>query len=114
MTERFELARERIKECQEERFPIEAYDAYFKEVSGFLLELCRQYSLIADGQWEIAKDLSLEELQALNDALYYDAMPAQYETSFLNPAYAVKELEGFVCNSQLADTKPECSNRDSK
>ncbi len=91
MTERFELALERMKECAAEQFPLEAYDAYFKEVSGFLMELCQQYSMISQGEFDVTQ-LSREELQTRNATLFYQALPEQYEGSFLNPAYAVSKL----------------------
>ncbi len=91
MTERFELALDRLKECVAEQFPMEAYDAYFKEVSEFLLELCQQYSEMFYGEFCVT-EMPLEELKMLNGALYQQAFPGQYETSFLDPAYAVKML----------------------
>ena len=91
MMERFELAADRLTECLHEQFPVETYDRYFKEAAGFLKEMCTQYSDIASGAFCV-NTLSLEELQERNHRLYANILPAQYEESFLNPAYAVKEL----------------------
>ena len=91
MNERFELAVERLQECVKEQFPVEAYDRYFKEVAAFLQMMCAQYTCIASGKYDVTK-MSAEELEANNRALYENVLPEQYETSFLNPAYAVREL----------------------
>lgn len=91
MKERFELAAERLAECLAEQFPVEAYDRFFKETAGFLKKVCEQYTMIASGEF-LVTGYSLEELQEQNRKLYENALPKQYETSFLNPAYAVKEL----------------------
>ena len=91
MMERFELAKERLDECLKEQFPIEAFDRYFKEAGGFLQKMCVQYLYIASGKFDVSR-LSMEELEAKNRSFYESVLPKQYETSFLNPAYAVKEL----------------------
>lgn len=91
MMERFELARERLLECTEEHFPTEPFDRYFKEAGRFLQEMSAQYAAIANGEFHV-KDFTLDELRAHNESLYKNICPKQYESSFLNPAYAVKEL----------------------
>lgn len=91
MMERFELAKERLDECLKEQFPIEAFDRYFKEAGSFLQKMCEQYLEIASGEFDVSK-CSMEELEAKNRSFYENVLPKQYETSFLNPAYAVKEL----------------------
>ncbi len=91
MTERYELALERLQACAKEHFPAEAYDSYFKEVSDFLLELCVQFDALTSGEFDVKKN-TLEELKALNGRLYAQVRPGAYETSFLNPAYAAAKL----------------------
>ncbi len=91
MMERFELATERLGECLKEQFPMEVYDRYFKETGSFLNKISKQYLDIASGAFDVTS-LSLEELEVMNHSFYENALPKQYETSFLNPAYAVKEL----------------------
>ncbi len=91
MMERFELSAERLTECLEEQFSAAAYNRYFKEAAGFLKEMCEQYKDIASGKFDVTVN-SLEELQAINHKLYADVLPQQYETSYLNPTFAVKEL----------------------
>ena len=90
MRERFELAAERLGMCLKEQFPSAAFDSYFKEAAGFLNHMCGQYDSIAkEGH---VNGLSMEALQEENRKLYEPVFPKNYETSFLNPAYAVQEL----------------------
>ncbi len=91
MIERFELSAERLTQCLQEQFLVEAYDLYFKQAAGFLKKMTEQYEKIASGKFDVTVN-TLEELQNQNDKLYKDILPKQYENSFLNPAYAVKEL----------------------
>ena len=91
MMERFELAAERLSECLKEQFPVEAFDRYFKEAGSFLHKMCVQYLNIASGAFNVTK-MSQEDLAAQNCSFYENVLPEKYETSFLNPAYAVKEL----------------------
>lgn len=91
MKERLELALERLSECAKEQFALEAYDRYFKEVIAFLQVVCAQYEEIASGKYDVT-GLSMDELRERNEKLYRNVLPKQYETSFLNPSYAVKEL----------------------
>ena len=91
MMERFELAAQRLEECTKEHFPMDAYDRYFKEVTDFLQIVCRQYMQLAEGELDVSK-VPLAELQSANKALYAQVLPERYETSFLNPAFAVQEL----------------------
>ena len=91
MMERFELAAERLGECLKEQFPIEAFDRYFKEAGSFLNKMCVQYLNISSGAFNVTK-MSQEELAVQNCSFYENVLPEKYETSFLNPAYAVKEL----------------------
>ena len=90
MRERFELAAERLGMCLNEQFPSAAFDHYFKEVAGFLNFMCGQYDRIAQEGYVIG--MSMEALQEENRKLYEQVFPESYETSFLNPAYAVQEL----------------------
>jgi len=91
MKERFELALERIRGCAGECFALMAFDRYFKEVTAFLLEVCSQYEQIAEGTFDVFS-MPMDELKERNYKLYENVLPDQYETSFLNPAYAVKAL----------------------
>ncbi|MBE5868658.1 MAG: leucyl aminopeptidase [Lachnospiraceae bacterium] len=86
MTERFELARERIQGMQEESFAEPDYAKYFRTCAEFAGRMCELYDWIGAGNLKTA---ALEELQARNRMLYEELFPENYENSFLNPAYAV-------------------------
>ena len=90
--ERFELSRDRLKEMQSEHLSNEAnrgFDAYFHAVGSFLLTVLDNYDFIQRGEFDKA---SLEELQKRNHELYQDILPENYDKSYGNPAFAVKEF----------------------
>ena len=96
--ERFLLAEERIRGILEElqekdesgQIPMpEAFKAYFLKMAEFLLLMTDTCRYVAEGKIYLA---SLEELKAHNKALYEDILPENYETSYGNPTYCVKEL----------------------
>ena len=91
MKERFELAYERLHTCLLETYPVEGYDQYFKEVSGFLKVMCEHYTELAKEDYSV-KQYTLDALKETNQKLYEGVFSTQYETSFLNPAYAVVQL----------------------
>ncbi len=91
MQERFELAYERVSACLFENYPTEGYDHYFKEAASFLKMMCEHYTDIRDGKFSVT-ECSLDMLQEKNQMLYAKVEPKQYETSFLNPDYAVSKL----------------------
>lgn len=87
--ERYDLAMERILEIPSEDTVKEPFCWYFTEVSRFfgkLEELARRQMR------DELDELSLDELQALNQDLYEDILPDHYEESFANPAYAGEKL----------------------
>ena len=90
--ERFELSRDRLKEMQSEHLSNEAnrgFDAYFHAVGSSLLTVLDNYDFIQRGEFDKA---SLEELQKRNHELYQDILPENYDKSYGNPAFAVKEF----------------------
>lgn len=91
MKERFELAYERLNACLFEKYPVEGYQRYFREVAGFLKAMCEHYIEIRDGQFCVT-ECSLDALQERNQMLYAQIEPTQYAVSFSNPAFAVEEL----------------------
>lgn len=91
MKERFELAKERLQEILQETFPNEAFDHYFKETGSFLKLMCEQYDKLAEDAFDV-KAFSMEDLAANNRSLYAKVLTQAYDTSFLNPAYAVQML----------------------
>ncbi|MBQ2276515.1 MAG: aminopeptidase [Lachnospiraceae bacterium] len=79
--ERYELAMERIKEIADKPELSSPFDAYFQTVSKFILFVNEKDTTV-----------TLEEKQAKNHALYEDILPENYEHSYGNPTFAVKEL----------------------
>ncbi|MFI3201393.1 MAG: aminopeptidase [Eubacteriales bacterium] len=97
--ERYELAKERLVELVSEETVEQPYGAYFYKVSTFLNDLMQWY----EEKWYQDKGigqidasfLEKEELCRLQmdlEKMYEDILPKSYETSYANPAYAVKEL----------------------
>lgn len=89
LEERYGLAVERIRCIPGESFGREELKLYFDRVAAFLLLLDDTRKFLAEGGLEKA---TLEELQKRNHELYEDVLPAHYEESYGNPAYAVKRL----------------------
>ncbi len=89
--ERAKLAAERIREIASgKNDKVEGgLSEYFKHTAAFL-EKCRAiYAAVADG---ILDRCALEDLQKENKKFYEELFPDNYETSYANPAYAVKTL----------------------
>ncbi len=89
LLERYELSLGRIKELRVDSSLEERYGKYFNKTASFLCEMADTYEYVKSGQ---LKRVSLEELKEHNRKLYADVRPEAYETSYANPAYAVKEL----------------------
>ncbi|GAA0802976.1 hypothetical protein GCM10008910_35360 [Faecalicatena orotica] len=87
--ERHELSIERMKQIAAEETAGVQIRPYFQAVSAFLLELEAVRRKIESGQWEEA---SIETMQNFNQALYADILEGRYETSYADPAYAVRLL----------------------
>ncbi len=87
--ERYELSRERLKGILTEETVKEPYRDYFQKTAAFLLMLDEVYEKVAGRNWDAAgMDMLAEE----NRKLYEDILPAQYEHSYGNPAWACKVL----------------------
>lgn len=89
MTERYELAAERIRQIPEEESVRLPFRMYFREISEFVMMLLELREEIEKGSYQ---ELSLEQLQEWNRRLYADILPENYETSYGNPAYAAEAL----------------------
>lgn len=87
--ERHELSIERMKQIAAEETAGVQFRPYFQAVSAFLLELEAVRRKFESGQWEEA---SIETMQNFNQALYADILEGRYETSYADPAYAVRLL----------------------
>lgn len=99
--ERFLLALERIKGIKEEtelnrpgQEKAEGamsgeFQKYFHNMADFLLLMTDTYRYVTEGRLYLAP---LSELQERNYRLYEDILPENYDESYGNPAYAVKQL----------------------
>ena len=89
LKERFELVKERIRDMQQEMDVPERFMGFFKEMTPFLNYVLNLHEKIQEGWLDQA---SLAELQKNNQALYEGILQGAYETSYANPAYAVRML----------------------
>lgn len=88
MEERYELAVCRIREIAENQESVSApVQPYFKKLAEFLL-LAEKAADLA----KIREEAKGKLLKEMNEALYEDIRGKAYETSYANPAYAVKQL----------------------
>ncbi len=91
--ERIELAIGRLSDIEEEDLNLQGcahldeLKDYFKKVSDFILYVYDVYNII-----NTSNQLSLEYLKRINNELYKDILPGNYEKSFANPDYAVDKL----------------------
>ena len=87
LNERLRPVAERISQIPGETLVPETYREYFSHCAEFLkqvLPICEEH-VPGEG-------LSLEQLKQRNHELYADILAEQYETSYANPAYAVKKF----------------------
>lgn len=112
--ERYELIIERIRECLNEETIREPYLLYFKEVASFVLRLRELSFLLEQGE---LKTLTIDELKHINEELYRDILPQNYDTSYANPAYAAQMLGEYgpylsFLYAELRGTIPEVYEQD--
>ena len=86
--QRHALAVERLRGIVIEETVEKEYIPYFQNTVLFLLEVENVRKKVADGIWD---KLSLEEMRSLNESLYSDLLGENYENSYANPEYAVKQ-----------------------
>ncbi|MBQ7841212.1 MAG: aminopeptidase [Lachnospiraceae bacterium] len=89
MEERYELAVARISQIMDEQEVDEKFQPYFCENAGYLAIMAEEYEWIASGKMKAAE---LMELQRHNEICFIDLVGRNYDTSFSNPAWAVKML----------------------
>lgn len=89
MKERYLLAVNRIKEIPEEKMVKEPFEDYFKKMASFIILMDINLEKIKDG---ILNNASFEELKKMNEDIYSDILPNNYEKSYANPEFAVEKL----------------------
>ena len=87
--ERYDLSMARIQEILTEETVPENYRDYFRKVTEFIIQCGEVLKAKEDGSLD---QMTLEEGRTLNHKLYADVLPENNETSYTNPAYAVKTL----------------------
>ncbi len=83
--ERLALAWERIHTIPNEESVPSPFREYFQSVAVYLLQFQSQLGFDY-------RNYTLEDLQQMNQAIYGDILPEQYNTSYGNPEYAVQTL----------------------
>ena len=88
MTERYTLAKERIREIPGEKAVPQPFSDFFCKMAGFLekgMELLEKD----------VKQLKEAELEQYNREFYQDLFPENYASSYGNPAYAAAKLKDY-------------------
>ena len=101
--ERFELAAERITEIMSGVETAPVFKEYLEQTAAFLQKMITIYAMAQNGSL-FSEELARKE--ELNAELYAELMEHAYESSFCNPAYAVKML-GNEYGAFLAALKAE-------
>lgn len=87
--ERYQIAIDRIRQIKTEELVEKQYVWYFQTVSEFILKLDFVSGEIRQKRFD---SYTLEQLEKLNKELYQEIYRENYDSSFANPAYAVKCL----------------------
>ncbi len=85
ITQRYELARERIREILSEKEIPSPFSDFFKKEADYL-------SRVAELSWE---DRTLSEYEQINQLLYGNILGEHYAVSYGNPAYACRMLGSY-------------------
>ncbi len=89
LSERYELAVERIRLIEEENYGDEEMVSYFHAIAEFLNKIDGYYAFVKSDR---QKEAGCEKLRQWNTTLYEDILPRHYENSYANPTYAVRKL----------------------
>lgn len=89
VSERYDLALERIKNIVHEQAVPMIYRDYFKNVAMFILDIQKVYRALEADRF---LNKSIEELKYDNKKLYEDILPENYNHSYGNPDYAVDKM----------------------
>ena len=89
LNERYALAIERIRQIPAEKSVPQPYRDFFAQMAQYLCKMDQIRSRIAEGYLKTASE---EELAVFNREPYEDVIGERYETSYGNPAFAVRAL----------------------
>lgn len=87
--ERFDLAAERISRIPSDGTVAEPYRNYFERMSGFVTSI---WALCQSVGRDEMTDMTLEQLEGLNEKLYCELIGEAYDQSYLNPRFAAARL----------------------
>lgn len=87
--ERYGLVISRIRLTQDEETVAPIFCNYFNEISEFIISMTDLYDVVKQNRMS---DMSLEELQSINQICYEDIVGESYNTSYANPQYAAEQL----------------------
>lgn len=93
VSQRYDLVMERIAGLGREKQVKAPFLDYFEKMAAFIAALGQLYDRFDKERglsW--VKDYTLDDLKALDDELYGDIFPENYETSYANPEYAADQL----------------------
>jgi hypothetical protein len=85
--ERLEIAKEKIIAIANDDSLPAPFCAYFHKTAQFLNMVIEQYDFVSSGK---IRQATMEELAQRNEKLFADILPANYEQSYANPAFAVR------------------------
>ena len=85
--ERYDLSMARIRDFLTEETVPEIYRDYFRNIAELIIQCGDVLKARENGSLD---KMTLESGRTLNHKLYVDILPENYETSYANPAYAVK------------------------
>ncbi len=96
--ERYRLSMDRIREIKKEHTVSETFEDYFFRTAEFIGMIEEIEAMRSSGALE---RFALEEWRQLNQSMYADILPENYEKSYGNPAYAISKLGeaqgGLLC-----------------
>ena len=98
LNERYALAIERIRQIPAEKSVPQPYRDFFAQMAQYLCKMDQIRSRIAEGYLKTASE---EELAVFNREPYEDVIGERYETSYGNPAFAVRARKS--CASALPE-----------
>lgn len=104
MMERYQLAIGRIEQIAKEPEICRPFCDYFCSVAQWLIRIEKVRVLLEQGQWQ---ELTVEQMEEMNRKLYAEILPANYETSYANPSYAVEKLgeQGQLLSAVYAELR---------
>lgn len=92
LLERYELSVGRIREIADGQEVADKYKEYFKRTAEFAILAVQAYEKAGEGFFAQAGGSTIDELRAVNRALYADILDGNYSTSYANPEYACRQL----------------------